>query len=43
MAAMDKASTNAEDMIARLTLNMNKLRQASITNQIIEIVSGANA
>jgi F-type H+-transporting ATPase subunit gamma len=30
-------------MIARLTLNMNKLRQASITNQIIEIVSGANA
>jgi F-type H+-transporting ATPase subunit gamma len=43
MAAMDKASTNAEDMISRLTLNMNKLRQASITNQIIEIVSGANA
>jgi F-type H+-transporting ATPase subunit gamma len=43
MAAMDKASTNAEDMIDRLTLNMNKIRQASITNQIIEIVSGANA
>jgi F-type H+-transporting ATPase subunit gamma len=43
MAAMDKASTNAEDMIARLTLHMNKIRQASITNQIIEIVSGANA
>ena len=43
MAAMDKASTNAADMIDRLTLNMNKLRQASITNQIIEIVSGANA
>jgi len=43
MAAMDKASSNAEDMIARLTLNMNKIRQASITNQIIEIVSGANA
>lgn len=43
MASMDKASSNAEDMIARLTLNMNKLRQASITNQIIEIVSGANA
>ena len=43
MAAMDKASTNAGDMIARLTLNMNKIRQASITNQIIEIVSGANA
>jgi F-type H+-transporting ATPase subunit gamma len=43
MAAMDKASINAEDMIARLTLNMNKVRQAAITNQIIEIVSGANA
>ena len=43
MAAMDKASSNAEEMIAKLTLNMNKIRQASITNQIIEIVSGANA
>ncbi len=43
MAAMDKASSNAGDMIARLTLTMNKIRQASITNQIIEIVSGANA
>jgi F-type H+-transporting ATPase subunit gamma len=43
MAAMDKASSNAEDMISRLTLHMNKIRQASITNQIIEIVSGANA
>jgi len=43
MAAMDKASSNAEEMIAKLTLHMNKIRQASITNQIIEIVSGANA
>lgn len=43
MSAMDKASSNAAEMIDRLTLNMNKLRQASITNQIIEIVSGANA
>ncbi len=43
MAAMDKASTNAGEMIAKLTLHMNKIRQASITNQIIEIVSGANA
>jgi len=43
MAAMDKASSNAADMIDRLTLHMNKIRQASITNQIIEIVSGANA
>jgi F-type H+-transporting ATPase subunit gamma len=43
MSAMDKASTNAAEMIDRLTLHMNKIRQASITNQIIEIVSGANA
>ena len=43
MASMDKASSNAGDMIAKLTLTMNKIRQASITNQIIEIVSGANA
>lgn len=43
MAAMDKASNNAGDMIAKLTLTMNKIRQAAITNQIIEIVSGANA
>jgi F-type H+-transporting ATPase subunit gamma len=43
MAAMDKASNNAGEMIAKLTLTMNKIRQAAITNQIIEIVSGANA
>lgn len=43
MAAMDKASGNAGEMIAKLTLTMNKIRQAAITNQIIEIVSGANA
>jgi len=43
MSAMDKASTNASEMIDKLTLNMNKARQAQITNQIIEIVSGANA
>ena len=43
MAAMDKASSNAGEMIGKLTLTMNKIRQASITNQIIEIVSGANA
>lgn len=41
MAAMDKASNNAQEMIDKLTLHMNKMRQASITNQIIEIVSGA--
>lgn len=43
MAAMDKASNNAGEMISKLTLTMNKIRQAGITNQIIEIVSGANA
>ena len=43
MAAMDKASSNAGEMISKLTLTMNKIRQAGITNQIIEIVSGANA
>jgi len=41
MSAMDKASTNAAEMIDKLTLNMNKVRQAAITNQIIEVVSGA--
>lgn len=41
MAAMDKASSNAAEMIDKLTLNMNKVRQAAITNQIIEVVSGA--
>lgn len=43
MAAMDAASNNAEEMIARLTLHMNKVRQAAITKEIIEVVSGAGA
>jgi F-type H+-transporting ATPase subunit gamma len=43
MAAMDSASRNAGDMIARLTLYMNKVRQAAITKEIIEVVSGASA
>lgn len=41
MSSMDKASTNAQEMIDSLTLKMNKARQTAITNQIIEIVSGA--
>jgi F-type H+-transporting ATPase subunit gamma len=41
MAAMDKATSNAYEMIDKLTLHMNKVRQAAITNQIIEVVSGA--
>jgi len=43
MTAMDSASKNASDMIDTLTLNMNRVRQAAITNEIIEIVSGAAA
>jgi F-type H+-transporting ATPase subunit gamma len=43
MTAMDAASSNAADMIEKLTLNMNRVRQASITREIIEIVSGATA
>ena len=43
MTAMDSASKNAADMIDRLTLYMNRVRQASITKEIIEVVSGAAA
>jgi F-type H+-transporting ATPase subunit gamma len=43
MTAMDAASKNAGDLISSLTLNMNRIRQAAITNEIIEIVSGAAA
>ena len=43
MTAMDAASSNASDVIDNLTLHMNRVRQASITREIIEIVSGAAA
>src|SRR5271157_4399919 len=43
MTAMDAATSNAADMIERLTLYMNRVRQASITKEIIEVVSGAEA
>lgn len=43
MAAMDSASKNADEMIDRLTLEMNRVRQAAITREIIEVVSGAEA
>jgi len=43
MTAMDAASSNANDMIDSLTLKMNRVRQAAITKEIIEIVSGAAA
>ena len=43
MTAMDSASKNAHELIDSLTLNMNRVRQAAITNEIIEVVSGAAA
>ncbi len=43
MTAMDAASTNAGKVIDTLTLNMNRARQAAITKEIIEVVSGASA
>jgi F-type H+-transporting ATPase subunit gamma len=43
MTAMDTATKNSADMIADLTLYMNKVRQAAITREIIEVVSGAEA
>ena len=43
MTAMDSATRNAGEMIDQLTLYMNRMRQASITTEIIEVVSGADA
>ena len=43
MTAMEAATSNAADMIDKYTLNLNRARQASITREIIEIVSGAAA
>ena len=43
MTAMDTATKNAAEMISQLTLYMNKVRQAAITREIIEVVSGAEA
>jgi F-type H+-transporting ATPase subunit gamma len=43
MTAMENASTNARDLIAALQLSYNKARQASITKELLEIVSGAEA
>ena len=43
MSAMDSATRNAADLIDSLTLNMNKVRQAGITKEILEVVSGAAA
>jgi len=43
MTAMDSATTNAAEMISSLTLQMNRARQASITRELLEIVSTAEA
>jgi len=43
MAAMDSATRNAEEMIDSLTLHLNRVRQAGITREIIEVISGASA
>ncbi|MEQ1868474.1 MAG: ATP synthase F1 subunit gamma [Vicinamibacterales bacterium] len=43
MTAMDTATKNSSEMISSLTLYMNKVRQAAITREIIEVVSGAGA
>ena len=43
MTAMDNATRNAKDMIARLTLQANRARQAAITTELMEIIGGAEA
>lgn len=43
MTAMDSATSNAQELVESLTLRMNRVRQASITTEIIEVVSGAQA
>lgn len=43
MTAMDSATNNAQELVENLTLHMNRVRQASITTEIIEVVSGAEA
>jgi F-type H+-transporting ATPase subunit gamma len=43
MSAMDNATRNAGEMIDKLTIQYNRSRQAKITNELIEIISGAEA
>jgi len=43
MTAMDNATKNASELIADLTLTMNRVRQAAITKEILEVVGGAEA
>ncbi len=43
MTSMDSATKNATEMIAKLTLQYNRARQAAITTELVEIISGAEA
>ena len=43
MTAMNNASENATDLMGNLTLSYNKARQAAITQELSEVVAGANA
>jgi len=43
MSAMDNATRNAGDLITRLTIEYNRSRQAAITTELVEIISGAEA
>ncbi|HPM76380.1 MAG TPA: FoF1 ATP synthase subunit gamma, partial [bacterium] len=43
MSAMDSATSNAEEMIGKLTLQFNRARQAAITTELLDIINGANA
>ena len=43
MTAMDNATRNAGDLVDKLTINYNRSRQASITKELIEIISGAES
>ena len=43
MTAMDNATRNAGDLVDKLTINYNRTRQASITKELIEIISGAES
>ena len=43
MMAMDNATNNADELIEDLTMVMNKIRQASITTELLEIMSAVNA
>ena len=43
MTAMDSATSNANDLMAKLQLNYNKLRQSAITSELLDIIGGAEA